>query len=276
MSTPERTSRGGRDDDFDGVDAFGLDPADGDEEIFEWIGGDEEDEASPDRLPRMSFRDALRQLRANRRAVTRRAVVLLTTTAVVAGAAIGFTSWFDAVSRAADNAAVANVALDSVVDGDPAVAKFDAKTTNGTQQFVLEVANNGPDTVTLLGVSIDAGSLMTSKLWKPMGSPAIPAGGTGLVAVTVDLNCDLVMVSQSLGRGSVSFPNVDVTVRTGNGDVRKTTLRTRSDVTRAVGAVTQQDGTITTDPQIVMGGERGCLQMIEQRGADQGNRSLSP
>ena len=53
---------------------------------------------------------------------------------VVLAAAVGAagTAWFDGVAGAADRAAVVSMAVDSVVNGDPAVGAYVAAHTTGT------------------------------------------------------------------------------------------------------------------------------------------------
>jgi hypothetical protein len=221
MSTPE-----GQDD------AFDLGADDG-EEVYEWV-GDDDAGSDRDRRPRVSVREALTRLRTARPGIRRRAVTALATAALVAGAAVGGTAWFDAVARGADEAAVVNVALDAVIDGDPALAEIDTHTAKGSVQYVLEVANNGPDAVTMVDFEIDAGSMMTSTGWQPVGSPRIPPGGTGKAAVTVDLDCGILLFGQAVSSGSLgsgfSFPDVALSVRTGDDTVRTVTLTSRQHV----------------------------------------------
>jgi hypothetical protein len=87
-------------------------------------------------------------------------------------------------------------------------------------------------------MDIDAGTLMTSTGWKPVGPSArIPGGATAKVALTVKLFCPMVTLGQRTGMfsaapgigggSSLPFPAVHAQVRDSNGDLRDVVLPTR-------------------------------------------------
>jgi hypothetical protein len=291
MSTSEGSRRGGRDErpgGFGGTargfeeDAFGLDDADDGEEVYEWV--DDDADLATDtggaaaRIAREPLREtlgeAIRQARTQWRTIRRRAVLGLVTAVLTGATAVGGTAWFDVVARAADDAETVNLALDAVVDGDPALAKFDTQSTHGSVQYVLELANNGPAAITVTEVSVDAGTLMTSTGWQPVGSPLIAAGATGKAALTVNLDCTLLSIGQSINSGSQSpfnfnFPDVRVSILTANGAARQVTLRSRQPVGLDAGSVRTTDQGGGEAPQTTMIEFGQCLTVLEQRiGAD--------
>lgn len=245
MRTSKGTRRGGRDgtsDDPDGPvrnrldDAFDLAGADDEELVYEWVADDDPgsraEGAERGTITRAGFRETVLRLRAEWPRLRRLGAITLAVAVLTTAASVGATAWFDTVARGADEATVTDLALDAVVDGDPALAKFDVDTTRGTTQFVLEVANNGPAAVTLVGLSVDAGTLMTSTAWQPIGSPLIGSGATGDATLTVDVDCRLLMLGQAISSNSAgptafSFPDVHASVRTRDGELRKVTLSAR-------------------------------------------------
>ncbi|MEY9888719.1 hypothetical protein ABIA31_002367 [Catenulispora sp. MAP5-51] len=223
-------------------DVFG--PVEDGEEVFEWIddqdGADEPGER-PAKPPARTLRERATAIRSGGRRLRRsRREIAAVAAAVVLACAIGgaCTAWFDTVAGAADRADVVALAVDAVVDGDPAASSYNAANTTAVGQYVVEIANNSPDAVTLASVQVDAGTLMTSSAWKPAGgSPRIPAGGTAKVALTVRLSCPLVILSQQTGMfadapgtgggTSLAFPAVHVQARDSDGDLHDLVLATR-------------------------------------------------
>jgi len=273
-------------------------PVEDGEEVFEWIDdSDTEDdpEARADQAPPPTFRERLTALRAgvqslrsSPRTITAVAVSLILACALGGGA----TAWFDGVAGAADRAGVVALAVDSVVDGDPAAAKYDSAETSATGEYVVELANNSPDAITVAAVGFDAGTLMSSTAWKPVGSPRIPGGATGKVTLTVKMFCPMVVMgvqtgnfgvnpSDGTGASSMPFPALQVKVRDGNGDERDLVLPTRATVSgqarsegtglfRAVGGA--------STPQIVTADAGACRQWATDRLRQliQPNRALNP
>jgi hypothetical protein len=266
-------------------DVFG--PVEDGEEVFEWI--DDQDGAddvrgwaSEPRPPAPTVRERLaaaraggRRLRQARREIGVTAVVLLL--ACAAGGA--GTSWFDGVAGAADRGDVVSLAVDSVVDGDPAASSYNAGSDSAVGQYVVEVANNSPAAVTLDSVSVDAGTLMSSTAWKPLGPSArIPAGHTAKVALTLRLFCPMVILSQqsgifldSAGTGgsaSLPFPAVHVQAHDADGAAHDLVLPTRA-TTSGEPADTRQDfrgpGTPVA-PEIVSADPGACDQYVVNRG----------
>ncbi|NUP50956.1 MAG: hypothetical protein HOW97_27140, partial [Catenulispora sp.] len=212
---------------------------------------------------------------------------------VVLAAAVGAacTAWFDGVAGAADRASVVSIAVDSVVDGDPAAGAYDAARTSATAEYVIELANNSPTAVTLDSVGFDAGTLMASTGWKPLGAgKRIAAGSTAKVALTVRLFCPMLMVGvQGGGFGgagrlvagsssSIPFPPLEVRVLDGNGDQRAVTLPTRTVVTSLLrgqsGDLTFLGSGAEPTPQIVTAGVGPCAQWEADREKQQ-ERDLS-
>jgi hypothetical protein len=190
----------------------------------------------------------------------------------------GATAWFDGVAGAADRADVVSLAVDSVVDGDPAAASYSSRDTSAVGQYVVEVANNSPDAVTLDSVSVDAGSLMVSTGWKPVGPTArIPAGGTGKVALTMKLYCPWVMLGQQTGAftaasgtgggTSLSFPALHVQARDAGGDAHDLVLPTRVLVSAqlAEGQQTFRSPGGENVPEIVSADAGACQQYSVDR-----------
>lgn len=223
-------------------DVFG--PVEDGEEVFEWI-DDQDGAQEPDgpaaEQPALTLRERVAaarsgvgRLRHARREIATAAAVLV----LACGVGGAGTAWFDGVAGAADRADVVSLAVDSVVDGDPAASSYNAHSTSAVGQYVVEVANNSPDAVTLDSVSVDAGTLMTSTAWKPAGPSArIPAGGTAKVTLTMKLFCPWVMLGEQTGMftagpgtgggTSLSFPAVHVLARDAGGDTHDMVLPTR-------------------------------------------------
>jgi hypothetical protein len=222
-------------------DVFG--PVEDGEEVFEWI--DDQDGAQDPgenvKPPPATFRVRLAAIRSGGRRLRRsRREITAAATVIVLACAIGgaCTAWFDHVAEASDRGDVVSLAVDSVVNGDPAASSYNPGTTSAIGQYILEVANNGPDAVTLASMDVDAGTLMTSSGWKPVGSSARIAGGaTAKVALTVKLFCPMVTLGQRTGMfsaapgigggSSLPFPAVHAQVRDANGDLHDVVLPTR-------------------------------------------------
>ncbi|WP_344661081.1 hypothetical protein, partial [Catenulispora subtropica] len=216
-------------------------------------------------------------LRRSRRRIAAVAASLVLAAAVAAAA----TAWFDGVAGAADRAAVVSLSVDSVVDGDPAVAKYDAAHMSATAEYVVELANNSPDAVTLASVGFDAGTLMASTGWKPVGgSPRIPGGATAEVTLSVRLFCPMMVVGVQTGsfgvaaRGgngasSMPFPALDVVVRDGAGDERSLTLPTHVTVPSLLrgdsGDLTFVGSGLEPIPQVVTADAGACAQWEADR-----------
>jgi hypothetical protein len=265
----------------DGV--FG--PVEDGEEVFEWIDDQdgEQDPAQAVKPPSPTFRERVAAVRSGgRRLLRSRREITAVAAAIVLACAVGgaATAWFDNVAGAADRADVVSLAVDSVVDGDPAAASYDLATTSAVGQYIVEVANNSPDAVTLDSVAIDAGTLMTSSAWKPVGSSArIPGGGTAKVALTVKLFCPMVTLSQRTGMfsavpgigggSSLPFPAVEARVRDGNGDVRDLVLPTRvmSSAQLADGQLTFRSPDGLAVPEIVSADAGACSQYVSDTDA---------
>lgn len=259
-------------------DVFG--PIEDDEEVFEWI--DDQDGADDGgqtvKPPPRTLRERVAAVRSGgQRLLRSRREVAAVTAAIVLACAVGgaCTAWFDNVAGAADRAEVVSLAVDSVVDGDPSVASYDPATTSAIGQYVVEVANNSPDAVTLASVDVDAGTLMTSSGWKPVGPSArIPGGGTAKVALTVKLFCPMVTLEQragmfgavpGTGNGSgLPFPAVHVQVRDSDGDLRDLLLPTRvpSAAQPADGQLNFRSGSGLDVPEIVSADAGACGQYV--------------
>src|SRR5262249_31748936 len=162
--------------------------------------------------------------------------------------------------------------VDSVVDGDPAAAKYDSAETSATGEYVVELANNSPDAVTVAAIGFDAGTLMSSTGWKPVGSARIPGGGTGKVTPTVEMFCPMVVMGVQRGNfgasppggtgaSSMPCPALQGKVRDGTGDERDLVLPPRA----AVPPQGRSEGTglfrvvgATSTPQIVTADAGAC------------------
>lgn len=263
-------------------DVFG--PVEDGEEVFEWIddqdGADEAGDPAGER-PALTFRERLAAARAGVRRLRhhRREIAVATAVLVLAcGAGGGATAWFDGVAGAADRADVVSLAVDSVVDGDPAAASYSSRDTSAVGQYVVELANNSPDAVTVDSVSVDAGTLMVSTGWKAVGPTArIPAGGTGKVALTMKLFCPWVLLGQQTGAftaapgtgggASLSFPAVHVRVRDAGGDAHEMLLPTRVLVSAqlAEGQQTFRGPGGESVPEIVSADAGACQQYSVDR-----------
>ena len=224
-------------------DVFG--PVEDGEEVFEWIDdqdGPEQPDEQAAKPPSRTFRERVAAVRSGGRRLRRsRREIAAAAAAIVLACAVGgaCTAWFDNVAGAEDRAEVVSLAVDSVVDGDPAASSYNAADSSATGQYVVEVANNSPDAVTLAAVGVDAGNLMmTSSAWKPVGGSArIPGGGTAKVALTVRVFCPTVLLNQQTGMfgagpgtgggTSLAFPAVHVQVRDSDGDLHDLVLPTR-------------------------------------------------
>lgn len=267
-------------------DVFG--PIEDGEEVFEWIDEEDAEQEPGDQRARqvLTFRERLAALRSGGRRLRRsRRELAAAAAAIVLACAVGggCTAWFDNVAGAADRAAVVWLAVDSVVDGDPAASSYNAAGTSAVGQYVVEIANNGPDAVSLDSVSVDAGTLMMSSTgWKPLGATArIPGGGTAKVALTVKLFCPSVVLGQQTGMFGVvggigggpalAFPAVHARVRDADGDLRDLTLPTRVTASSQPSSGTGQstfnrpDG--TPIPQIVSADGGACAQYAADRTA---------
>lgn len=223
----------------DGV--FG--PVEDGEEVFEWVDDQDgaEDPGEQVKPPPPTFRERLAAIRSGGRRLRRsRREITAVTAAIVLACAVGgaCTAWFDTVAGAADRGDVVSLAVDSVVNGDPAASSYNPVTSSAIGQYILEVANNSPEAVTLASLDIDAGTLMTSTGWKPVGPSArIPGGETAKVALTVKLFCPMVTLGQRSGMfsaapgigggSSLPFPAVHAQVRDSDGDLRDLVLPTR-------------------------------------------------
>jgi len=271
----------------DDEDVFG--PAGDDEEVFEWIDDEADDgepgEQAPQR-PRLTFRERLAAVRSTARRLRHsRREIAAALAALVLACAVGgaCTAWFDGVAGAADRAAVVSLTVDSVVNGDPAAATYNAHDSSAVGQYVVEIANNAPEAVTLTSVSVDAGTLMTSTAWKPLsGSPRIPGGGTAKIALTAKLFCPMVVlsaqtgifgVSEGIGGGlSLAFPALDVQARDSDGDLRAVVLPTRVLVSSQLPDDTRQLTFQSPDgepvPQIVTADLGACSQYLTARAAE--------
>ncbi|WP_370363303.1 hypothetical protein [Catenulispora sp. GP43] len=263
-------------------DVFG--PVEDGEEVFEWI-DDQDGARQPDdqraKPPSRTFRERLAAVRAGGRSLrgSRREIAAVTAAIVLACAVGGAcTAWFDSVAGAADRADVVALAVDSVVDGDPAASSYQAADTSAVGQYIVEIANNSPDAVTLTSVDVDAGTLMTSSAWKPAGGSArIPAGGTARVALTVRLSCPLVILSQQTGMfadapgtgggTSLAFPAVHVQVRDSDGDPHSMVLATRVDTSAqlATGQQAFRSPGGATIPGIISADAGPCTQYAADR-----------
>ncbi|NUR61890.1 MAG: hypothetical protein HOV87_25005, partial [Catenulispora sp.] len=190
---------------------------------------------------------------------------------------------------AADRSAVVALAVDSVVDGDPAAAKYDASNTSATAEYVVELANNSPAAVTVDSVGFDAGSLMATTAWRPLGAgKRIPAGATAKIALTVRMFCPMVVMGVAsggfgfaAGRGgagpaSMPFPALDVRVFDGAGDQRAVTLATRVTVSSLLrgqaGEPTFLGSGVEPTPQIVTAGAGACAPWEAERERQQTQR----
>ena len=274
---------GGPEDD----DVFG--PIEAGEEVFEWV-ADEDGEQDPDRSkpkePAPTFRERVAAVRSGgRRLLRSRREIAAVTAAIVLACAVGgaCTAWFDNVAGAADRAEVVSLAVDSVVDGDPAAASYNSHDSSALGQYVVEVANNSPDAVVLASVGGDAGTPMTSTAWKPVGgaSPRIAAGGTVKVALTAKLFCPMVIMAQQTGMygatpgtgggPALAFPALHVTVRDGGGDLRSLTLPTRVTVSSQLpantGMLTFRRSGGEAPPEIVSADAGACNQFTSDRAA---------
>jgi hypothetical protein len=276
-------------------DVFG--PVEDGEEVFEWIDEFEAEDdpalaGAPEPAPTLGERLAAMRAAASRLRAARRRIGAVAASLVLA-AAVGAacTAWFDGVAGAADRAAVVSLAVDSVVDGDPAAAKYDGGTTSAVAEYVVELANNSPAAVTLDSVGFDAGSLMASTGWRPLGAgKRIPAGGTAKVALTVRMFCPMVVMGvQSggfgfAGRGgagaaSMPFPALDVRVFDGDGDQRAVTLATRVTVSSLLrgqtGEPTFLGSGVEPTPAIVTAGAGACAPWEAERERQQAQRDLT-
>ena len=263
-------------------DVFG--PVEDGEEVFEWIddqdGADEPDER-PAKPAARGLRERLAAVRSGGALLrrSRREVAAAAAAIVLAGAVGGAcTAWFDNVAGAADRADVVSLAVDSVVDGDPAASSYNAADTSAIGQYVVEVANNSPDAVTMASVNIDAGTLMTSSAWKPVGGSArIPAGGTAKVALTVRLFCPLVTLSQQTGMfgaapgtgggATLAFPALHVQARDSDGDLHDLVLPTRvgNSAQLASGQLSFRSPGGADVPEIISADSGACGQYIADR-----------
>jgi hypothetical protein len=271
-------------------DVFG--PVEDGEEVFEWVDdqdGPDQPGDRADRPPAPTLAERLAALRAGGRRLRRsRRKLAGAAASIVLACAVGggCTAWFDGVAGAADRADTVSLAVDSVVDGDPAAATYDASDTSATGQYVIEFANNSPDAVTLASVGVDAGTLMTSTGWKPVGGSArIKGGGTGRVALTVKLSCPLMMMGVQTGAlgvaggadgggGSMPFPSVDVQVRDADGDQRGLLLPTRVTVSSRLTSSGQSaflGSRAEAIPQIVTADAGACSKWT----ADRTNQRMS-
>lgn len=265
-------------------DVFG--PVEDGEEVFEWIddedGTDESDDPKA-KQPGLTLRERVAAVRAGGRRLRRsRREITAVAAAVVLACAIGgaCTAWFDNVAGAADRAEVVSLAVDSVVNGDPSAASYNSQDSSAVGQYVVEIANNGPDAVTLDSVGVDAGTLMTSTAWKPVGgSRRIPGGGIAEVTLTAKLFCPMVLMAQQTGMfgatagtgggPSLAFPALHVAVRDGDGDLRSLTLPTRVATSTPPSA---NSGLMTfsrpggaAGPQIVSADAGACSQFTADR-----------
>jgi hypothetical protein len=274
-------------------DIFG--PVEDGEEVFEWVDDGEADQDSAAAAqPPPSLRERMAALRATGARLRRsRRGIAAVAASVVLAAAVGAacTAWFDGVAGAADRAAVVSLAVDSVVDGDPAAQKYDAAHTSATAEYVVEIANNSPEAVTLASVGFDAGTLMAGTGWQPVGgSPRIPGGGTAAVALSVRMFCPMMMVMGVqggsfgvAGRGgngaSMPFPALDVTVRDGNGDERRLALPTHVTVASLLrgesGDLTFVGSGVEPTPQIVTADAGACAPWEADRERQVTQRELT-
>lgn len=263
-------------------------PVEEGEEVFEWIDDLEAEEdpalaGVPEPAPSLRERLAAMRAAAVRLRAARRKVGAVAASVILA-AAVGAagTAWFDGVAGAADRAAEVWLAVDSVVDGDPAAAKYDAGTTSATAEYVVELANNSPAAVTLDSIGFDAGSLMASTAWRPLGGgKRIAAGATAEVALTVRMFCPMVVLGvQSAGFGgrgggsaSMPFPALDVRVYDGDGDQHTVTLATRVSVSSLLhgqtGETTFLGSGVEPTPQIVTAGAGACAPWEAERELEQ-------
>ncbi|WP_194891079.1 hypothetical protein [Catenulispora pinisilvae] len=268
-----------------------LGPVEDGEEVFEWIDDQETEDGPGDQPARRvpTFRERLAAVRSGGRRLRRsRREITAAAAAIVLACAIGgaCTAWFDNVAGAADRAAVVSLAVDSVIDGDPTVSSYNAASSSAVGQYVVEIANNGPDAVTLDSVSVDAGTLlMSSTGWKPLGPSRIPGGGTAKVALTVKLFCPSVVLGQQTGMfgaaadggvgggggSALAFPAVHARVRDADGDLRDLTLPTRVTVSSQLSADVGQldfgspDG--ASVPQIVSADGGACTRYTADKAA---------
>lgn len=278
MSTPGQAWHGGAGDgpgggrDGSGEAFFELD-ADG-EDVYEWFDEDPDDPSAPGspRGPRPPLRERLAEgvaaLRGEARAVRRRAAGAGLAVLLVAGASVGFTAWYDAVAAAADRADVVALAVDSVVNDDPSTASMDLSGRSATVSYVVELANNGQDPVSVRNVEADGGTLMGTLGWKPVGSATVPAGGTADVRLTMHVDCTVAMFGGLLSLGeraaSMPFPDLDVTVLTRSGDQRAIRLSTKQAVipdreSSDLGALP------SVSPRVVMADAGPCQTQLETR-----------
>ena len=263
-------------DDQPDDDVFG--PVEDGEEVFEWIDdADDESGVPADKPPTPTFRERMAQARAgaSRLRRSRRRVGAAAAVVVLAvGLGGGFTAWFDNVAGAADRAGEIALAVDSVVDGDPAAAKYDSVKTSATGDYVVEIANNSPEAVTVTSVGLDGGSRMSSTGWRPVGASArIAGGGTGKVVLNVRMFCPMVMgaynISARDGVLSIPFPALNIRVRGADGDDRDLVLPTRTTVGSQGGSqgggltFLQSDGQAT--PQVVSADAGACTQWLTDR-----------
>ena len=142
-------------------DVFG--PVEDGEEVFEWIddqdGGDEPGEQAV-RPPPRTLRERMATVRSAAGACAARAArsrrrprrSSWPARSAVRAPPGSTTSPARRTARRSSRCSV-----DSVVDGDPAASSYNADGTTATGQYVVEVANNSPDAVTLDSVGVDAG-----------------------------------------------------------------------------------------------------------------------
>lgn len=269
-------------------------PIEDGEEVFEWVDDqDSTDEPGEQAVkpPPRTFRERMAAVRSGGRRLRRsRREIAAAAAALVLACAIGgaCTAWFDTVAGAADRADVVSLAINSVVDGDPAASSYNAHDTSATGQYVVEVANNSPDAVTLTSVSVDAGPLMmTSSAWKPVGGSArIPGGGAVKVALTVRLFCPSIFLSQQtgmlatgagIGGGmSLAFPAVHVQAVDSGGDPRDMVLPTRvgSSAQLADSQLTFRGPSGAPIPEIVSADAGACSQYATDRNSQRSTIGL--
>jgi hypothetical protein len=260
-------------------DVFG--PVEDGEEVFEWIDDQDgaQDPAEMVKPPPPTLRERLAAIRSGGRRLRRsRREIAAGAAAIVLACAVGgaCTAWFDHVAEASDRGDVVQLAVNSVVNGDPAASSYDPGTTSAVGQYILEVANNSPDAVTLASVDIDAGTLMTSTAWKPVGPSArrIPGGATAKVALTVKLFCPMVTLGQRTGMfsaapgigggSSLPFPAVHTQVRDANGDLHDMVLPTRiiTSAQLANGQLNFRSPDGLAIPEIVSADAGACSQYV--------------
>lgn len=196
----------------------------------------------------------LRSLRPSRGTLRRTGVCVLVA-AAAAGSSAAATTWRDSASAHTGRSGIASLALDSVSDGDASAISADitestdssAKTTRA--EYILEIANNGPAAVTVTGVRFEGRPVLSTSAWHSVGPATIAAGGTGRVAVGVDLDCagpPGVSPFSGVG-GQTLFPDALLTVMTPNGVEHTITLS----ASRASGDGAENPGDAPPAPQIV-------------------------